>query len=712
MDTSPAPNSETPPNRSRRRRGGWSLRLTSGGIFFIFVADVVLLTIISWPVIKDSFFTPPTATLEALVIPSETPGPTPTTTLEPDTPTAIPNPTQTPLLPYPDGLLAQDPGVVILSLSEGVHFHLFAYSPQSLPLTRLTSGPWDDIHPAISPDGQRLAFASNRNGYWDLYQLDLPSGEITRITDSLEYDGSPTWSPDGLWLAYESYSSERGSLGIAIRSMQEDQAAISLSEGSTIDSYPSWSPSGRKLAFVSTRSGEPDIWLADLDKAGKERYLDLSDNSSAVESHPVWSPDGKYLAWSSVEDGMHSLLVWDSSSPALPPRLAGSGDWPAWSPDSKILLTVLLQPNQDYLAAYELDIPGLVLPAARLPGQVSGLAWGKPGLLERLPDPFNEAARVTPTALWIPEITRVTDVPNGRMQVAPLDDLQAPHPVLNDLVDESFRMLRTDLATIIGWDFLSTLENAYVPLTTPLDPGKGRDWLYTGRAIAVNSLTMNAGWMEVVRQDFGDRTFWRVYLKVRYTDGSAGMPLHELPWDFSARLSGDTTAYEQGGRLAAKPEPGYWLDFTQLAASYGWERLPALSSWRTSYPEARFNEFALTSGLDWRAAMLELYPAEALITPTPLVPPTRTLTPTPFWYQSPTPTETPTPRPTLTPISPTPTEVPTDTLAPTLTSSPTATHAPTLTPSPTITPAPSLTPTPVVTPNPVPSASPAPQASH
>ena len=85
------------------------------------------------------------------------------------------------------------------------------------------------------------------------------------------------------------------------------------------------------------------------------------------------------------------------------------------------------------------------------------------------------------------------------------------------------------------------------------------------------------------------------------------------------------------------------------AAQYGWHRLPALTNWRTYYAGARYNELAYTEGLDWRAAMLQLYPPEVLVTPTVVIPPTRTPTRTPMWWQTPTPTRTPTFRPTNTP---------------------------------------------------------------
>jgi hypothetical protein len=256
--------------------------------------------------------------------------------------------------------------------------------------------------------------------------------------------------------------------------------------------------------------------------------------------------------------------------------------------------------------------------------------------------------------------------------------------MLHDMVDESYAALRQRLAIETGWDLLSTLENAFIPLTSPLDPGLGGDWLYTGRAFAVTSSPVNAGWMMVVREDFAPYTYWRVYLRVLHQDGSFGAPLHDLPWDFNARYSGDTQAYEQGGRLADAIPSGYWIDLTRRAADYGWERLPALTVWQYAYPAARFNEFALTGGLSWRAAMLELYPPEALVTPTIFLPSTRTPTPTSRFFQSPTPTATETPRPTLTPVGP----------SPTLTATATYTRTLTRTPTPSVTLTPTQTPTP------------------
>ncbi|OGO11380.1 MAG: hypothetical protein A2Z66_05825 [Chloroflexi bacterium RBG_13_66_10] len=164
--------------------------------------------------------------------------------------------------------------------------------------------------------------------------------------------------------------------------------------------------------------------------------------------------------------------------------------------------------------------------------------------------------------------------------------------------------------------------------------------------------------MEVVREDFGAETYWRVFVRTSPQDGTLGEPLRQLPWDFQARFTGDPEEYDAGGARKAALPTGYYVDFTALAEDYGFHRLAALSTWRTFYPAVRFNEFAMTDSLDWMSAMLEIYPASAILTPTPFrtptPTPTRTVrpTPTPWWlrYLTPTITRTPTSTPTITPM--------------------------------------------------------------
>jgi TolB protein len=589
--------------------------------------------------------------------PTTSPTPTATTLPETHTPTATSSSSAAAGLNSP-----LQAGTILAAIDEGGYSHLFAYQPKSPPLLRLTNGPWDDITPTASSDGRLVAFASNRDGQWDLYTLDLQSGDVERLTDTPEYDAAPTFSPDGRWLAYETLVGDGGGLEIYVQPVDHSSPPQRLTDQPGADTSPAWSPGGRQIAFVSNRSGNQEIWLADLDLIDG-RFTNLSRNQDASNTAPAWSPDGSQLAWASAGlDGISSLL---SSPPKRDPvsdgapHLLGSGSQAAWSPDGKTILAALSTPNQAYLTAYDAHTGGLVLPPLALSGKVSGLAWSS-GWLN--PQAFQNQYAITPTALWQPALTPAADVPEGRQRVVPVPDLQAPNPLLQDLVDESFNALRQRVAQATGWDFLASLDNAYVPLTSPLPPGMGNDWLYTGRAFAFNSLPVNAGWVAVVREDLGSQTYWHVYLRTRFQDGTQGQPLHELPWNFNARSNGNPRDYEQGGALAQEIPSGYWVDFTSLAAAYGWQRLPALSTWRSSYQAARFNEFVLTGHSDWRSAMLEIYPPEALVTPTPIEPtmvpatptvrPTRTATPT----RTPWPTRTPSPTPTARPqASPSPT---------------------------------------------------------
>jgi TolB protein len=405
------------------------------------------------------------------------------------------------------------------------------------------------------------------------------------------------------------------------------------------------------------------VIVADLDNTDGSRFQNLSNTELASESHPAWSPDGGRLAWSSSSQsvGRSGIYIWDAGK-KVPGTWIGDGNWPAWNVNGDQMITTLAAPNETYLTVYSLQ-GTLLQPLTPFPSAaLRGLSWANLIMPGELPGGFQKAAELTPAPLWAPNGEPVEEGVANRWSLVELDGVQAPYPQMHDLVDEAFDALRERVQIEVGWDALASLENAFVPITTSLDPGFGEDWLYTGRAFAINSLMTNAGWMVAVREDFGAQTYWRLYLRAQLQDGSLGEPLRDLPWDLSARYNLDPKVYEQGGQYTGVP-PGYWVDVTALALQYQWERVPALPNWRTFYRGARFTEFTLSSGLDWYSAMLELYPPDVLVTPTRVLPPTITpsRTPLPTW----TPLPTRTPRPTRTPTvtrTPTITRTPTGTL--------------------------------------------------
>ncbi|MBL8062234.1 MAG: TolB family protein, partial [Anaerolineales bacterium] len=542
-----------------------------------------------------------------------------------------------------------------LSIEENGYAHLFLFQPNGLPLTRITSGTWNDIAPALNPARTQLAFASDRGGAWDLYVMDLGSAEIQQVTDTAQYDSAPSWSPDGQWLAFETY--EKENLEIAVVNVESGEI-VPLTQHPASDHSPAWAPDGRHVAFISSRGGDSDVWLADLDLAGEDRFQNLSNTPLASENFPLWNRDGSKLLWASISQtvGFSGLYIWNAAEPDRSAYWAGDGVIGTWNESANQILAAVNASNQTFLTSYDLE-GNLSIAAIPLSGRVRGMTWGNAALPNSLPESFIQASSLTPPVLWAPAVTPGAEVPNSRWYVVELDNVQAPFPQLHDLVDESFTALRQRVTQETGWDALASLENAFVPLTTNLEPGLDEDWLYTGRAFAINSLMSNAGWMVTLREDIGAQTYWRVYIRCSVQDGTLGEPIHNAPWNLSARYDLDPRTYEQGGEYAPVPA-GYWVDVTALANAYGWERLPALPTWRTYYKGARFTTFALTGGLTWYNAMQELYPVEALVTPTKVLAPTFTPTHTPTFTPTIRPTRTP--RNTITP-SLTPSNTPTPT---------------------------------------------------
>jgi len=667
---------ESHPASKRSKKARRSIRISPLGLVLLLAINILVLTLLAWLLLQaranlpiyfalDGNANPAPVQIDEnipLNQPSTTPSSPPPTLAASETPTISPTsvPTEEADKATPFSSEQGDPsialpsplkqGTILLSISEDGHSHIYAFRPFTSGFTRLTEGPWDDVTPALSPDGTYLAFTSNRDRQWDIYLLDMASGQIIRLTNTLKYDGAPSWSPDGRFLAFETYIEDN--LEIAIIALPGEEDPIRITNHPDADYSPFWSPRGRQLAFISNRSGDPEVWLADLDQASDEHYINISQNTRSKESYPAWSPNDDLLAWASEEDGLHNLYLWKENET---PRYIGSGDWPVWSPDGTTILTTVETPNLTYLTAFSVTNGVIVLPPFTVSGQITGLTWTDTTQLSPLPEPFAQAARYTPTPLWLPELNPASNIPGGRQGLVTLEDSQAPFPQLHDLVNESFETLRKRVAFEAGWDLLATLENAFVPLTVPLPPGMEKDWLYTGRAFSFTPLPINAGWMVVVPEEFGTYTYWRVFLRARFQDGSQGKPLKHQPWDFIIRFNGNQTAYEQGGALVRSIPSGYWVDFTELATDYSWERLRALGTWRSVYPAARWNEFVLTDGQDWESAMLELYPPEALLTPTIVIPPTVTPAPTSLYTSTQTPTLIPTPWPTLTPLYPSPT---------------------------------------------------------
>ena len=536
-------------------------------------------------------------------------------------------------------------GTVFFTARTQAHSHIWAYAFGDAEPIQITFGEWDDRNPALNPEDGLLAFSSNRGRYWDLYLLDLKTGSLRQLTKTPGFEGNPTWSPDGHWIAYE--ANYDGDFDIYIMPIKGDGEIIQLTNHPGNDNSPEWAPGeGRRIAFISDREGSPDVFIAKLDQPD-ERFNNLTQTLESAESDPSFHPDGTLLAYTINRRDLEEIFIKEveGDHPATP---NGQGHDVCWSPDGTTLIAILENPYGRRMVTYSyedsqppgipihLEVEDFFWTAMRLPATAYQLGEG----VEENPPLY---------VIEQPSLNTTYD----RLSLAPLPGVTAPNASLSDAIDEAFNALRARVADDLGWDFLSTLEYAFVGINDPLPPGLSYDdWLYTGRAFAFSQGAVQAGWIEILQENYGGQTFWRVYVRTAVQDGSQGEPLRTLTWDFRDRYDGNPLSFDQGGSIKEYIPAGYYVDFTQLAEDYGFERVPALPNWRTYYHGARFNEFVYRDQRNWLEAMLELYPETAIITPTPFQTPTPTPTrtprptPTPWWWQW----RTPTPVPTITPF--------------------------------------------------------------
>jgi len=541
-----------------------------------------------------------TATEESLppTLPASTPTPTQPIVNQPQIPT---------LPPASNGNL---PGLIVFSMSEAGYFHLFAYHPETLPITRLTYGEWDDLQPAISPDGTQIAFTSNRSGHWDLYLLDLTSGETTQFTDDLDYNGHPAWSSDGLWLAYDKY--QDANLDIFIKPVVAEIPEARVTTHPAQDFQPAWQSGSTTIAFTSTRTGSQDIFLIESNQPGTEQ--NYTNNHTVNQTFPAWTPDGSWFGWTEPVAGYLTLFSSESSQEATQAQPSINTNLFDYDPSGSYLVSVQNTPDADYLSIRDSQDFHYILLPTLLPGKVEDVSWGQNLLPGVLPGKIKQMAQAQPSAPWKNQLVPSAGALYGRQNIIDLPDIKAPHPALSALAVEPFFALKDRLVLNLGWDVLSDLENMFVPISQPLPPGRSNDWLYTGRAFALNPVLIDYEYMAVVREEYGADVFWRVFLKPLDQSGNQGAPLVQFPWDFDARYSGAPSAYEAGGEQHSEIPAGYWVDFSTLAQEYGWERQSALSNWQSYYQAARFNVFVITSGLTWEDAMLQIWPPEVFQT--------------------------------------------------------------------------------------------------
>ncbi|MAT42184.1 MAG: hypothetical protein CL609_07570 [Anaerolineaceae bacterium] len=174
---------------------------------------------------------------------------------------------------------------------------------------KLTNNSVEDIHPSWSPDGSRILFTSNRGGgYYQAYTMNQSGNDVQQVGAVANNVLYPRFSPDGSRIAFM-----RASIAIPACDWNWDIWVMNTNGGNQVrvttqlggDIYPNWTPDGR-IIYASCRNLiSSNLYIVDLDSSIETQVTDWSGD----ELHAVYSPDAEHLVFNATGDGNYEVYI-------------------------------------------------------------------------------------------------------------------------------------------------------------------------------------------------------------------------------------------------------------------------------------------------------------------------------------------------------------------------------------------------------------------
>ncbi len=178
----------------------------------------------------------------------------------------------------------------------------------------------------------KIFYVKSGAGGKEIWQMDYDGANQHAVTHLGTVSLSPRVSPDNTRLAFSSLGHD----GFQVRMYSLVLGrVVNLPASGGTNLSPAWSPSGREIAFSSSRTGDPEIWVADANGGAARRVTSFR----GPDVSPVFNPrTGSQIAWISGRTGLPQLYIMDTDGSSVQ-RMTDGGyaTSPSWSPNGQFL---------------------------------------------------------------------------------------------------------------------------------------------------------------------------------------------------------------------------------------------------------------------------------------------------------------------------------------------------------------------------------------